>query len=207
MRMMRWLAMAGFAAGLFTIAGCEPPLSVHPLSDPTAAKADPKLSGVFATNMDGTEVWLHFNPRETGAVVDVIMIGHDPKDGAMALHYEAFPTQIGGRGYLNLREKTFPSMLESSYTLSKHYIFARYEFDKAGALSFFAMDGTPAQDAIRKKEIAGAIRGTSELALDGTILTADSAALSAWIGKADPKLFNKLGTFKKVDPKLKKGSK
>lgn len=205
--MLSRVFLAGLVLALL-VAGCEPPLSVHPLSDPSAAKPDPKLAGVWAANMDGAEVWLHFNPRETGAVVDVIMIGHDPKDGAMVLNYEAFPSQIAGKSYLNLREKTFPSMLESSYTLSKHYLFARYDFEKDGSVSLYAMDGTPAQDSIRKKEIAGELRGTSDLAADGTLLTASSAELSAWVGKADPKLFNKLGTYKKVDPKLsKKGAK
>ena len=203
MRMTRWLAGVAFAAGIVTIAGCEPPLSVNPLSDPSTAKADPKLTGVWATNMNGAEVWMHFNPRETGAVVDVLMIGHDPKDGAMVLHYEGFPSRIGGKGYLNLREKTFPNMWESAYTVSKHYIFARYDFEKDGTLTLSVMDGTPSGDAIRKKEIAGAIRGESEM-FSETTLTADSTALAAWVEKSGPSLFDKLGNFKKIDPKLKK---
>jgi hypothetical protein len=178
---------------------------VNPLSDPGTAKADPKLAGVWAANMNGAEVWLHFNPRETGAVVDVLMIGHDPKDGAMVLHYEGFPSQIGGKSYLNLREKTFANMWESAYTVSTHYIFARYDFEKDGSLTLSVMDGTPATEAIRKKEIAGGVRGESELFTENT-LTADSAALAAWVVKAGPGLFDKLGTFKKIDPKLVKST-
>lgn len=209
---MRWLPALAMA-GLVAIAGCVPPESVNPLSDPATAKADPRLAGAFSATLDGGEAWLHFNPREGSAVVDVILIGYDPRDGAMVLHYEAFPTQIGKYGYLNLRAKKFDDMLETKYTRSPTYIFARYEIAKDGALTLSVMDDTPAEKAIAKGEIAGKISkagdDTSGLGAvtEGTFLTADSAKLSAWVAKSDPKLFNTLGVFRKVAPKLGKGKK
>jgi hypothetical protein len=213
MRKMRWLVAMAMAA-LVAIAGCVPPESVNPLSDPATAKADPRLAGAFAANLDGGEAWLHFNPREGSAVVDVVLIGYDPRDGAMVLHYEAFPTQIGKYGYLNLRAKKFEDMLETKYARSPNYIFARYEIAKDGALTLSVMDDTPVEKAIGKGEIDGKISKAGEttdlgaVTGNGTFLTADSAKLAAWVAKStDPKLFNTLGVFRKVDPKLAKGKK
>ena len=210
---MRWL-LAAAVAGLAAIAGCVPPESVHPLSDPAKAKADPRLAGAFAANLDGGEAWLHFNPRAGSAVVDVILIGYDPREGAMVLHYEAFPTQIGKHGYLNLRAKKFDDMLEAKYTRSPTYIFARYQFAKDGALTLAVMDDDLAEKAIGKGEVEGKTsRGGEATDLgtvtgNGTVLTADSATLSAWVAKStDPALFNTLGVFRRVDPKLGKGKK
>lgn len=207
---MTWLVGLFLAA----IAGCEPPQSVNPLSDPAAAKADPRLNGVFAANLDGDAAWLHFNPRAAGAVVDVILIGHDGQKGAMVLHYEGFPTQIGTGSYLNLKAKTFDDMFEQRYTLSPNYIFAKYEIAKDGALTLSVMHDGPATKAIRKKEIDGKVSeggeaaGIGSITGHGTLLTADSAKLSAWISKStDPELFDVLGTFKKVDPKFPKAAK
>ena len=208
-----WLGAVAVAAaglGLFTIAGCEPPQSTHPLSDPATAKADPRLKGVFVANLDGGEAWLHFNPRAAGPVVDVVLIGHDDQQGAMVLHYEGFATQIGTGSYLNLRAKKFEDILDQRYSLSPKYIFARYEIRKDGALTLSVMDDGPATKAIRKKEIEGklsegGISDENAVTGHGTLLTADSAKLSAWVAKnADPELFNVLGTFKKVDPKFPK---
>ena len=209
-----WLSafvVAAAGVSLLAIAGCEPPQSVNPLSDPATAKADPRLKGVFVASLDGGEAWLHVNPRAAGPVVDVVLIGHDDQQGAMVLHYEGFATQIGKGSYLNLRAKKFEDILDQRYTLSPMYIFARYEIAKDGALTLSVMDDGPATKAIRKKEIEGKL-SEGGLAADsnavtghGTLLTADSAKLSAWVAKStDQELFNALGTFKKVDPKFPK---
>jgi hypothetical protein len=208
------LLLAAAVAGMAAIAGCVPPESVNPLSDPATAKADPRLAGAFSASLDGGEAWLHFNPREGSAIVDVVLIGYDPRDGAMVLHYEAFPTQIGKYGYLNLRAKKFDDMLETKYERSPTYIFARYEIAKDGALTLSVMDDTPAEKAINKGEVQGKISKGGEntdlgtVTGNGTFLTADSAKLAAWVAKStDPALFNTIGVFRKVDPKLGKAAK
>lgn len=212
-----WLSVVAVAAAAFSlvvIAGCEPPLSVNPLSDPASAKADPRLKGVFVANLDGGEAWLHFNPRSAGPVVDVVLIGHDDQQGAMVLHYEGFATQIGSASYLNLRAKKFDDILDQRYTLAPMYLFAKYEIAKDGALTLSVMDDEPATKAIRKKEIDGKVSEGGALSDEkivtghGTILTADSAKLSAWVSKStDLELFDVLGVFRKVDPKFPKAPK
>src|SRR5690349_15122485 len=106
MRNLGRVLVAG-AVLLLVAAGCEPPESTHPLSDPASAKGDSRLDGVFSFGDADGEAWLRLNPRRGSALVDVALIIHDQRDGMMALHYEGFPTQIGTSWYLNLREKTF----------------------------------------------------------------------------------------------------
>lgn len=187
-----WVAVAlALAAG---IASCKPPRSRHPLTDPIKAKADVRLAGLWAGQMHaGDPATLQFVPRD-GASVDVVLVGRDKKLGAVVLAFEAFPSSVGGRRYLNLRAKTFRGEYAEDVDLAPEYIFAKYEIGKDGALTLWSMIEDPAVDAIK----AGTLKGSTDA---GTTITDESEKVAEFVRTADhSRLFSHLGTFRKVAP-------
>jgi hypothetical protein len=163
---------------------CEPPESKNPLSDPATAKADPRLSGLWVSRKDNQDGYLHIFPGK-GASIDLILVMGD-KEGAASLHFEGFPSIIGGKTYLNLRKKTGIDRWNDHYEVAPSYIFVRYSFAKDGALSLAYMDDDVVKQAIADKKLAGTTDGTVQI-------TADSAALASFVQKStDPKLFSEL---------------
>ncbi len=160
------LLVAGLAglAGL-TLASCEPPRADHPLSDPHSAKLDARLVGMWSghtTNKSDSKSGNDKSQKEDVVDVlvmpvtdatdanskgapgqfDLVLVGHD-SHGAEVITFRGFATQLGGKSYLNLREKSFSGAYASKTTFTDHYIFARYELGKDGALTLFTMDETP----------------------------------------------------------------
>lgn len=179
---------------LFALGSCEPPTSKSPLSDPATAKADPGLSGVFRGVVGDAPAMLHFVPSR-GPLVDVVVVGVDDDKGAVVLHYEAFPTRLGDKTYLNLRAKRFRGAYATEVELADEYIFVRYALAPDGTLGLWAMNPEPAEASVGKGALAGTI-------VDGQVrLTGDSAAVAAFVrGAEDAALFRPFGRFKKAGP-------
>lgn len=174
------------------LCSCVPPESVHPLSDPAHQQPDPRLSGTFVGDVNGSRGVLHLFPK-TGPFLDLVLVGDDKEKGAVVLTFDAFPSTLGGRTYLNLRRKTFLPPYADGTEIAPAYIFARYEFRKDSALTLWTMDDTLVEQAIKAGTLEGAV---GERALQ---LTASTAALAAFVVAADDsKLFKLLGTFKKT---------
>ena len=180
------LALAG------TVASCVPPESKNPLSDPAQAKPDARLVGLWAGDVDGAVATIQFFPK-TGAFLDLVITGNDGVKGASVLAFDAFPSTVNGKTYLNLRSKTFQGAYADKFELAPAYIFARYDVAKDASITFFPMD----DDLVKESVAAGKLKGTVK---DGTVtLTASSKELAEYVRAADPeKLFKKLGTFRKL---------
>ena len=175
------------------VGSCEPPKSKNPLSAPASAKADLRLNGLWRGDVNGSFVSLHVVPKE-GAAIDLVLVGEDGTKGAFGLTFDAFPSNIGGQSYLNLRAKTFKGEYADSAEIGSEYIFAAYEIGKNGALMIGNMSAKLVEDAIK----AGTLKGTSDERV--VHLTAESSALAAFVQSADAsKLFDKPWTFKRVD--------
>lgn len=191
MRLLRrWLLPA-----LLVAVSCGPPGSKHPLTDPAAAKADPRLAGTFVGALEGARTVLHLFPK-TGASLDLVLVGDDKEKGAAVLVFDAFPSVVGGRTYLNLRSKTFQGPYGEDPKLAEEWIFARYEVSPRGALTLWVMT----EDEVKAAVEAGKLQGQ---VTEGDVhLTASSPELAAFVAAADPaKLFNRFGTFQKqADP-------
>lgn len=173
------------------LASCSPPESSNPLSDPAAAKADKRLDGIFTGRLGDTDGMLRLVPK-TGPYFDLVLVVDDSPKGAVVLTYEAFPTALAGKSYLNLRRKTFTDTYAEKYELSATYIFVKYEVDKAGAVKLWTMDDDLVEDAVE----AGTLKGTRG---DPVQLSASTEELAAFVSAADTdKLFRPFGTFKKV---------
>jgi hypothetical protein len=177
---------------LAAFAACEPPDSDHPLSDPAAAKADPRLSGRFSGKVQDADVVV-FLARGQGATIDLVMVVHEKEKGAFDLHWQAFPSTIGGKNYLNLQRKMYTNRYSENFDLSPTYIFARYEIKKDGSLTLWQMQEKLVKEAIADKALEGEVKE------DNAKLHAPTARLAAFVEKADPaKLFELFGTFKRL---------
>lgn len=174
------------------LCSCVPPESLHPLSDPAQQQADPRLSGTWTGDVNGSRTVLHLFPK-TGPFLDLVLVGDDGEKGAVVLTFDAFPSVIGSRTYLNLRRKTFLPPYADATELAPTYIFARYELRRDGALTLWTMDDGPAKQAVAAGTLAGSV---GEHAVQ---LTASTAQLAAFVAAADDaQLFHRLGTFKKT---------
>ena len=119
------------------VASCEPAQFTHPLSDPSTAKLDLKLVGTWAGRDDDAEFTVFIEPKREKPVLgapsttafDVLLVAHGPTDGVVSIAWEALPSTVGGKTYLNLREKVFSNAFENQYTLKPTYALVRYELN------------------------------------------------------------------------------
>jgi len=172
-----WLALSG------TIPDCTPASVEHPLVEPEKAKADPRLEGTWASrNSDGTEVLMRVATRE-GAKSDAALLGAEVGKGVSLLSYEIFPAAVGGKTYLNVREKKYSSMSNDKYELLPGYMIVRYEL-KGDVLNLSYL----VTDAALK---SGLHKSESDL------ITDDPAALSAYLAKADAAAWSSFSVMKR----------
>jgi hypothetical protein len=179
------------AALLFS---CEPTRSTNPLSDPATAKADARLTGLWTgTVKDGDVATLEILPHGKGAAIDFVLIGDDGDKGAFVIQFDAFPSVIGGKSYLNLRPKIAQGEFgDPAAKVSDLYLFARYEVAKNGDLTLWTTKDEVMKDAVTSKALEGTVDH------DDVKLSESTAKLSAWVEKAPETLWNKFGTFKKL---------
>ena len=67
------ILVAGWCLALI-LSACVPE-SVHPLSDPTQAKVDVRLVGLWSARMDKEDAFLHFIPRSDGWT-EIVMVSY-----------------------------------------------------------------------------------------------------------------------------------
>src|SRR5262245_29523811 len=142
---------------LLLIASCEPPESTQPLSDAAAAKADPRLSGSFSARIKDADCILHLMPGK-GASTDLVLVVHEKDKGAFVLHWQAFPTTLGGKTYLNLQRKIFTDRYAEKFDLSSSFIFARYAVGKDGSVSLWTVEEDPLKQAIAAHTLDGEVK-------------------------------------------------
>src|SRR6478736_7699380 len=129
------------------LVSCVPPESKNPLSDRALAKADPRLTGHFAAHMDDADAVLLLAPK-TGASLDLVLVITEKDKGASVLSFDAFPSVIAGKTYLNLRNKDFKGPYAEHFEISAAYTFVRYQFAKDGSITLATMQGDPVKAAI-----------------------------------------------------------
>jgi hypothetical protein len=185
---------------LATLGSCKPPRSHHPLSDPAQAKADTRLPGLWSGKTPDGEAAFLYVVQRSGALVDLVLLGDDGDKGAAVLHYDAFPTVLDGKGYLNLRRRSFKGEYGEGPQVDSEYIFARYQVSRDGTLTLAVMEDDPVEEAVK----AGTLEGKIE---DGEVaLSADSDHLADFVRRSDgAKLFRTVATFKRVPVRAAKG--
>lgn len=179
---MRPLLLLALTISLLT--GCLP-TSVHPLSSIENATPEERLAGTWYGKSGQDQIFLHFVQGQ-GADLQIVEVDHEKKGTAHTTLYHAFPSEIGGNHYLNVREGD-----------QEAYYFVRYQL-KGNVLNLSLMSEASVSKAIAAHKLAGKITGTDN---SKEIKITDSTAhLSAFVSKGDPdQLFDqKFGTFKRV---------
>lgn len=178
------------------IASCKPPKAKHPLSDPAQAKPDPRLAGLWSGTMErGRAPVMLYAVQRSGALLDLVLFGDDGERGAAVLHFEAFPTVLGGKTYLNLRHKVLLGEYGETPQVDAEYLFARYELAGDGSLKLSLMD----EDAIKKAVADKRLEGSEEAG--AVMITAGTPQLSEFVRKADPaRLFSRVASLRRTAP-------
>lgn len=161
------------------LAGC--PESIHPVSDPAGAVADPALHGTWHGTFDGDEIYLHVGPAARG-MTQAVMVEHKEKGGELKVErYVAFPSRLDKLAMLNVRRVDEPDT-DLGYTLFK------YEVHKKKLTLWMTSYG-----AVRDDIKAGKLAGRAQDGPFGeTLITASSEELAKYLQHSDPKrLFDK----------------
>jgi len=187
---LRFALCAGLLA--VGVASCGPPESQNPLSDPAQAKPDARLTGLWSGEVENSPATLQFFPKQ-GPFLDVVLTGNDGEKGASVLVFDAFPTLLNGKTYLNLRAKSFRGLYSESFEIGAAYLFVRYDIAKDGSLTLLPMDDEPVKVAVAAGKLKGTVKENS------VKLTASTKELAEYVRTADPeRLFKKLATFRKL---------
>ncbi len=127
---------------LASIGSCDPAQFKHPLSDPAKIKAEPKLTGQWAGHDERTQFTMFIGPREDQHL-DLLLVGTSPGEGVAQIAWDAFPTTLGGKTYLNLREKEYADTFGNRFTLKPGYAYIRYELKgETLKLAYLTSDAT-----------------------------------------------------------------
>jgi hypothetical protein len=177
---------------------CEPVRSKNPLSDPSGAKVDPKLVGLWTARVDGKPMFLHVVPHPDGQM-DLLLVG-DSTHGAASLHYQGHLTEALGAKLLSLRGKTIPNPLEEKFELAPDWIFARYELRRDGSMALSWMDDEAPRKAIEAGVLSGRVAKGNPVRIEDesakilAFIQAESASKPA----AASKLWVAMATFRRV---------
>lgn len=170
---MMWAALALAAVG-----SCDPAQFKNPASDPAKIKSDPKLTGTWVAHDAKTEFTFFAQEREDHHV-DLLLVGRSADDGVSSIAWDAFPSAIGGKTYLNLREKVFSDSFGNKYTLKPPFMLVRYELTgETLSLSYLSQEAAEADG--------------------GVPFEGDTASVAAALVKLPPKAFSHFQTFKRV---------
>jgi|GEM_PF-3831510 hypothetical protein len=164
---------------LASLGSCDPAQFKSPLSDPAKPKLEPKLTGTWGGRDEKTEFVFFVQPREDQHL-DLLLVGRSTGDGVGQLVWDAFPTTLGGKTYLNLREKKITDNFANKYTLEPTYSLVRYE-----------LHGDTLKLAYLPNDALQSIDGGVALK------EADSAALSAGVQQLPASAFKHFITLKR----------
>jgi hypothetical protein len=167
------------------LAGC--PESVHPITDPAKAAADPALHGAWHGTFDDEEIYLHVGPGERG-MTKATLVEYGKEAKIKTERYLAFPSAVGRLALLNVRRVDEPER-SRGYTLFKYRV-------AGGKLTLWMLSYAAARDDIK----AGKLTGKAEDGPFGeTLITAPSAELAKYLQEGDPaRLFDKPLVFNRV---------
>lgn len=183
--------VAGWCAALI-LSACVPE-SVHPLSDPTQAKVDVRLVGLWSARKDDGDSFLHFIPRSDGWT-DIVMVSY--RDGRAAGDWSVFrmfPSRIDGRDYMNVR-----FVAEAAERAeSKHFVLARYHLSRDDVLTIWSMSGPAGRSAI-EAGLEGSIRKSAFG--DDVLIEAKSEDLVEFLrrGNIEELFDNTVGPFRRI---------
>ncbi|MFO1414092.1 MAG: hypothetical protein U1F10_09370 [Burkholderiales bacterium] len=191
MRMFRLLALSTLFALAAGLAGCKVD-TVNPVAPPAAAKADPALYGVWRYREKDEITYVHVGPAfalgeaKEGQPMRVVIVDHKP-NGVTVEDYLAYGTPVGKQRYLSVAQE------ENGKRVG--FLIVRYRVE-GNAVRFATVDGKALAEAIRGGRIAGTTRGEG-LAAETTI-TAEPAAIEAFLAGAPETLFNAPVTLRRV---------
>jgi len=187
------VAVARVIVPCLMLLACDPPKFSNPLSNPQTAKADPRLVGIWNVVIDGKHGTLTVVPN-AGATVDLVFVAGDGEKGAFVIGFNAFPTALDGKTYLNMRGKRWVGSDKTE--LDKEWLIVRYEVtrprgDTTDTLALWIMQ----DDEIKAAIAAGRLRGKVETKMAGDVhVTSDTSVVANFVKNAnDAKLFRKYG--------------
>ncbi len=172
-----------FVAVLLT--ACVPELT-NPLTVPGAQALDKTLFGSWILHDKEEHSFLHIGQEEGGKNFSILIVDiHKPQTISSRV-YRGHNSSVGDKVYLNIE------VLDDKNKL-KAYMLVRYSV--AGSdLKISLVDTSSIEKAIKAGKLAGKVDDKPQ-----TIsVTADAAALQAFVTSNDSELFKKFAPFKKV---------
>ena len=171
--------------------------SDNPLSHPGEQALDERLGGAWLGNPDESLVYLHFVPAD-GSVLDLDMItyGHQDNVGGDSPaewgRYKVVTTRIGERWFVSLKPDAGEAL---DANRPPRYLLAEYTEAANGALTFLYLNDKPVNNDIK----AGSVAGTPG---SNPTLTADPAALRAYVGALPAQRWKEYATFRRILEKI-----
>jgi len=190
------LGLALLALGaVFLLASCVPE-SRHPLVEPDRAAADPRLAGLWVAKQENQVLYAHFLPRRDRPM-DVVLVSEQNDGGGGYGVLSLTPSRIGDERYLSARFLVDDGRVVADDEATYHLL--RYRISDDGALTVWAMSEEAVVEDIRQGRIEGEPKAGRWT--DSALLTADTDALVAYVGAADPtRVFNALfATFRRLE--------
>jgi hypothetical protein len=162
---------------LAAVGSCDPMQFKSPLSDPAKVRPDARLVGTWSGRDDRTDFVFFVEAREDQHL-DLLLVGRSKSDGVAQIAWDGFPTSLGGKTYLNLREKHYSDMFANKFTLAETTSVVRYELTA---------------DTLAISYLPGESLGDAGVALE----TADSRAVAAAVQKLPPAAFKPFVSLKR----------
>jgi hypothetical protein len=189
--MLSRLIASGLA--LLLLAGCLPE-SRNPIAPPTAAVADPRVLGIWVTQVEDEVVYLHVL-QDKQNIYDVVSISHRPDGSGATDLYEGYIVKIGDRAFANLQPVSEAD--GEGEDPAPAYFFVSYELEGNDQLTVRYLAEQPLIDAIAAGTLAGEV--TQDQLGRNILLTDEPARIAAFLAAADPAaLFDQTMTFRRV---------
>jgi hypothetical protein len=178
---------------LLLLAGCLPE-SRNPIAPPTAAVADPRVLGIWVTQIEDEVVYLHVL-RDKENIYDLVSVSHRPDGSGATDLYEGYIVKVGDRAFANL-QPVGDSNAEGNDP-APTYFFVSYDLDGNDELTVHYLAEQPLIDAIAAGNLTGEV--TQDQLGRNILLTDEPARIAAFLAAADPAtLFDQTMTFRRV---------
>ncbi|MGH6962723.1 MAG: hypothetical protein ACREE7_19765 [Dongiaceae bacterium] len=181
------------------LAGCLPE-SQNPIAPPEAAIIDPQLPGLWMTQVEDEQLYLHVLKGD-GHLYDVVSVSHRPDGRGATDLYEGYVTPVGDLRFANLQP--IDSLDDDSGDIQATYFFTAYEFEGPDRLVVRFLAQQPLIDAIAAGKLKGEVSTANKLQALGldVLLTEEPARLAEFLATTDPAvLFDRSMTFRRVPP-------
>jgi hypothetical protein len=178
---------------LLLLAGCLPE-SRNPIAPPTAAVADPRVLGLWVTQIEDEVVYLHIL-QDKENIYDLTSVSHRPDGGGATDLYEGYVVKVGERAFANLQPVSEADGEGEDPTPA--YFFVSYEIEGNDQLTVRYLAEQPLIDAIAAGKLTGEV--TQDQLGRNILLTDEPARIAAFLAAADPaSLFDQTMTFRRV---------